>query len=194
MARCCCIPSRAYFLAPPSKSDLAKIAKLVDLAPDGKTVVHASGTHFAGKQVAKKRFLVTMDSGERRQIETRRARAFLKTGKWPKRRSNRRNTRRGINGPRTVEARRESDARVFALMRENPRVTLREMAERLGIIGHTSLSRRIAKMKERGLVEIVDGAWVVEIAARPRCAPWVRPLTDYNVRTETSVADGARFG
>jgi hypothetical protein len=95
------------------------------------------------------------------------------------------------NGPRTKEARRIADEKLFAMMRERPKAGVRQLALALGI-SHPVLSRRIAKLKERGLIEIGDnGTW--EPPQPSQCSPWLKPVTAY-ARHETYSGAGARFG
>jgi hypothetical protein len=186
MPRPCCVLSRARALAPLTRSALAQ---LIELQPDG-TLVRRSG-HFAGRPVARSRFLVTLD-GVRFQLETSKVIAFLAdlVAEWPTR-ANAHN-RSGRNGPRTAADRRIADERLFALMRAQPHAAVRALARMLGI-SHAGLSRRVMKMKELRTVEIDgDGAWSVP-PAPPPTRPWIRPVSDY-VRRETREGQSARFG
>jgi hypothetical protein len=123
------------------------------------SLVHANG-HHAGRKVVNVRFLATI-GGVRFQFDTAATIGFLKTGEWS-RRPNPRN-KSGRNGPRT------------------------RVAAALGVT-HPVVSRRVAKLKERGVVKHGENGWTVEAAAQ--CEPWVSPL--YAAGREESYL--ARYG
>jgi hypothetical protein len=139
--------------------------------------------HFANKPIIGSRFLVAG-----RQFDTTAVVQLLKTGQWPSVPNPRNASRR--NGPRTKEARRIADEKLFALMRERPKAGLRQLAALLGVT-HPVLSRRIQRLKTKGLAERSDEGW--EVTAPVKCAKWVLPLSAYQ-RQETLQAAGARFG
>jgi DNA-binding transcriptional ArsR family regulator len=96
--------------------------------------------------------MATLD-GVRFQVETNKVKTMLATGRWPLA-PNRRN-RTGKNGARIASSRHHADEKLFALMRERPMAGVSQLARALGV-SHSVLSRRIAKMKEGGLVARAD--------------------------------------
>jgi hypothetical protein len=159
----------------------------IRLKRDG-TLVRRDG-HFAGKSITSARFMCVID-GVQFQFETSKVKTFLRTGNWS-RRPNRRNPS-GQNGPRTAADRRRADDKLLRLMARRPKATVCELAEAFKVT-HPVLSRRIHRLKEMGLVSHGPAGWEVELLAAPKCTPWLRPLADYNVRTETSMCDGRRY-
>jgi hypothetical protein len=111
-----------------------------------------------------------------RQFETSVVKAFLKTGCWPMRPNRHNWTRR--NGPRTAKARKVADDKVMRLMAKKPLIGVRQLAHALNLT-HPTVSRRIMRMKELGLVDHGPNGWEVETAQSAQCAPWVSSVSKY---------------
>jgi hypothetical protein len=132
--------------------------------PRAGALVRRSG-HFAGKPIQGDRFLV---GG--RQFETAAVRRYLATGTWrplPKRRTGK--------AACSLADRRAADDKLMALMREQPRAGVRQLARALGL-SHSCVSRRITRLKAAGRVDRVDERWAIDEPVATRCAPWVPAL------------------
>jgi hypothetical protein len=176
-----CVPSRSAALAPPRDS----IRNHVRL--EGDRLVRVTG-HFKGRLVRGSRFMATIGD-VRFQFETSKVVGLLKDGAMSMQ-PNRRN-RAGKNGPRRAPERRAADQRLFGVMQKKPTCGVRALAQELGV-SHSVLSRRIMRLKERGLVARGESGW--EVWTQPKCAAWVAPISEYGKRVESFAGDGVRYG
>jgi hypothetical protein len=175
------VPSRAAALTGSWRA--AFLAQHVELRQDGELV--RRGGHFAAKPIKGERFLVAG-----RQFETAAVKSYLKTGSWSPPRLQ---GRRKGGGYVSANDNRAADARLMALMAEQPEAGVRQLAAMLGV-SHPAISRRIGKLKAIGMASRDDGQWLVDAPnVKTQCDPWV-PSLRVKVRGYDEDCSVCRYG